>query len=110
MPDWKPEIRRYLRGLHLPAPREAEIVEERSQHLDDRYESLVRADAVTGSRSSRFQRESAPSVVLPVGTGEANMLKISAVTRKDYAAVSASLRSVTSWTIATPPIASAFWS
>ena len=42
MPDWKSEIRMRLRGLRLPASREAEIVEELSQHLDDRYESLVR--------------------------------------------------------------------
>lgn len=42
MPDWKPEIRMRLRGLRLPATREAEIVEELSQHLDDRYERLVR--------------------------------------------------------------------
>ena len=42
MPDWKPEIRMRLRGLRLPATREAEIVEELSQHLDDRYEILVR--------------------------------------------------------------------
>jgi putative ABC transport system permease protein len=41
MPDWKPEIRLRLRGLRLSATREAEIVEELSQHLDDRYESLL---------------------------------------------------------------------
>jgi len=42
MPDWKSEVRMRLRGLRLPATREAEIVEELSQHLDDRYERLVR--------------------------------------------------------------------
>lgn len=41
MPDWKPEIRLHLRGLRLTATREAEIVEELSQHLDDRYERLL---------------------------------------------------------------------
>jgi putative ABC transport system permease protein len=41
MPDWKPEIRVRLRGLRLTATREAEIVEELSQHLDDRYERLL---------------------------------------------------------------------
>src|SRR5688572_32528973 len=41
MPDWKPEIRSRLRGLRLTATREAEIVEELSQHLDDRYERLL---------------------------------------------------------------------
>ncbi|HEV2829420.1 MAG TPA: ABC transporter permease, partial [Pyrinomonadaceae bacterium] len=41
MPDWKPEIRVRLRGLRLTATREAEIVEELSQHLDDRYERFL---------------------------------------------------------------------
>ena len=41
MPDWKPVIRMHLRGLRLTATREAEIVEELSQHLDDRYERLL---------------------------------------------------------------------
>ncbi len=41
MPDWKPEIRRRLGGLHLAPTREAAIVEELAQHLDDCYaESL----------------------------------------------------------------------
>ena len=52
MPDWKPEIRRRLRGLRLPATREAEIVEELSQHLDDRYERLVR-DGLTPDEAHR---------------------------------------------------------
>ena len=52
MPDWKPEIRRRLRGLRLPATREAEIVEELSQHLDDRYERLVR-DGLTPEEAHR---------------------------------------------------------
>ncbi|MEK6283356.1 MAG: permease prefix domain 1-containing protein [Acidobacteriota bacterium] len=45
MPDWKPEIRVRLRGLRLTATREAEIVEELSQHLDDRYECLLSGGA-----------------------------------------------------------------
>ncbi|MEK6301913.1 MAG: ABC transporter permease [Acidobacteriota bacterium] len=40
MPDWKQEIRRRLAGLKLEATREAEIVEELSQHLDDGYAEL----------------------------------------------------------------------
>src|SRR5688572_3464861 len=47
MPDLKPEIRTRLRGLRLTPTREAEIVEELSQHLDDRYEHLLS----TGSSS-----------------------------------------------------------
>ncbi|MCP9495921.1 MAG: ABC transporter permease [Pyrinomonadaceae bacterium MAG19_C2-C3] len=41
MPDWKEEIRRRLSGLRLSPTREAEIVEELAQHLDDRYEGLL---------------------------------------------------------------------
>jgi predicted permease len=45
MPDWKEEVRRRLSGLRLAAAREAEIVEELSQHLEDRYEQSLRAGA-----------------------------------------------------------------
>ena len=41
MPDWKPEIRRRLAELQLAPEREAEIVEELTQHLDDRYEEML---------------------------------------------------------------------
>ena len=41
MPDWKPEILRRLASLKLAPAREAEIVDELSQHLDDRYEELA---------------------------------------------------------------------
>ncbi len=41
MPDWKEEIRRRLAGLNLQPTREAEIVEELAQHLDDRYEESL---------------------------------------------------------------------
>ncbi|HSK08111.1 MAG TPA: ABC transporter permease, partial [Vicinamibacterales bacterium] len=40
MPDWAPVLRARLAGLRLGAGREAEIVEELSQHLDQRYEEL----------------------------------------------------------------------
>src|SRR5262245_6689222 len=43
MPEWKQEIRQRLEPLKLEPAREAEIVEELSQHLEDRYaESLAR--------------------------------------------------------------------
>src|SRR3954468_15211359 len=38
MPEFKDEIRKRLEGLRLSPAREAEIVEELSQHLDDQYE------------------------------------------------------------------------
>jgi putative ABC transport system permease protein len=43
MPEWREELRRRLASLKLEPAREAEIVEELSQHLADRYaESLTR--------------------------------------------------------------------
>src|SRR5215510_11540700 len=43
MPEWKEEVRKRLASLKLEPAREAEIVEELSQHLADRYaESLTR--------------------------------------------------------------------
>ncbi|MEX2270125.1 MAG: ABC transporter permease [Vicinamibacterales bacterium] len=38
--EWRDEIRRRLEPLKLPPTREAEIVEEVAQHLDDRYREL----------------------------------------------------------------------
>jgi hypothetical protein len=45
MPDWKHELGRRLTGLNLPASREAEILDEVAQHLDDRYAELRRGGA-----------------------------------------------------------------
>ena len=47
MPDWKVEITRRLSGLRLSPTREAEIVEELGQHLDDRYEQSLQGGATT---------------------------------------------------------------
>src|SRR5215468_4330616 len=41
MPDWTQQVRPRLSGLRLSPTREAEIVEELSQHLDDRYRELI---------------------------------------------------------------------
>jgi putative ABC transport system permease protein len=41
MPDWTQHVRPRLSGLRLSPVREAEIVEELSQHLDDRYQELI---------------------------------------------------------------------
>jgi predicted permease len=42
MPDWSPEIRRRLAGAPLRPEREAEIVDEVAQHLEDRYRERLR--------------------------------------------------------------------
>src|SRR5215471_5016697 len=41
MPDWTQHVRPRLSGLGLSPTREAEIVEELSQHLDDRCRELI---------------------------------------------------------------------
>src|SRR5215470_14357902 len=45
MPEWKEEIKRRLASLKLAPAREAEIVEELSQHLDDCYAELLSGGA-----------------------------------------------------------------
>ena len=45
MPEWKPEIRRRLAGLHLTPTREAAIVEELAQYLEDYYAELLAGGA-----------------------------------------------------------------
>jgi putative ABC transport system permease protein len=52
MPDWKKEIRQRLAKLRLSPMREAEIVEELAQHINDRYEEL-RADGATREVAAR---------------------------------------------------------
>ena len=55
MPDWSMEVSRRLSSLNLESTREAEIVEELSQHLDDRYHELI---------SGGMTEEDAPRAVL----------------------------------------------
>src|SRR6185503_9595021 len=45
MADWKKAIRSHLAALKLEPTREAEIVEELSQHLADRYHELLSSGA-----------------------------------------------------------------
>ena len=45
MPDWKEEIAKRFSSLKLESTREIEIIEEMSQHLDDRYYELVSGGA-----------------------------------------------------------------
>src|SRR5690349_21224851 len=40
-PEWRPHIRARLAALRLSPPREHDIIEEISQHLDDRWRALV---------------------------------------------------------------------
>src|ERR1700694_51973 len=49
MADWKEEIRRRLGSLKLTPIREAEVVEELAQHLEDRYAELLSGGAAPES-------------------------------------------------------------
>src|SRR2546425_11027658 len=40
MPDWKQKIRERLAGLRLEPAREAEVIAELADHLEDRYQEL----------------------------------------------------------------------
>ncbi len=44
MPDWRNEIRSAIAVLKLEATREAEVVEELNQHLQDRREAMLASD------------------------------------------------------------------
>jgi putative ABC transport system permease protein len=63
MPEWKEEIRRRLARLKLEPTREAEIVEELAQHLDDRYAELL-AGGATKIEARRLIRDELSDVVL----------------------------------------------
>jgi putative ABC transport system permease protein len=67
MPDWKVEIRRLLAPLRLPPAREAEIVEELAQHLDDRYAQLINSGAEPSEAFKTVLLELAGSDLLAQG-------------------------------------------
>ena len=54
--DWSRHLRPRLASLRLGAAREAEIIEELSQHLDDRYEQL-RAEGCVDAEAQRLALE-----------------------------------------------------
>jgi putative ABC transport system permease protein len=64
MPDWKPEIRRRLANLKLEPAREAAIIEELSQHLDDCYEELLAGGATPAEAERRTRAELSDSEFL----------------------------------------------
>ena len=58
MPEWSNDIRKRLEGLRLDPAREASIVEEISQHLDDRYDDLVARGASPKPRAGPRSKSS----------------------------------------------------
>jgi putative ABC transport system permease protein len=53
MPDWAQHVRPRLSSLRLSPSREAEIVEELSQHLEDRWREL-KAGGVSPDEATRL--------------------------------------------------------
>jgi putative ABC transport system permease protein len=58
MPEWTEHLRLRLAFLRLNPAREAEIVEELSQHLDQRYDELRRGGTSVARRWVRSARRS----------------------------------------------------
>jgi predicted permease len=57
MPDWRLEIQRRLADTHLRPEREAEIVDELVQHLEDRYRASLAAGRSSDESEARAWRE-----------------------------------------------------
>src|SRR6266404_5391559 len=90
MPEWKEEIRRRLATLSVEPAREAEIVEELAQHLDDRHQALLSdgageddaydaalaelSDSQVLARELRRVERPAPKEPVVLGTRRKNMI------------------------------------
>jgi putative ABC transport system permease protein len=57
MPDWSKEIKTRLGGLNLEPTREADIAEEISQHLNDKYEELLTQGASAQQAEHTLKQE-----------------------------------------------------
>src|SRR5262245_61251425 len=69
MPEWTTALRARLAGLKLHPEREAEIIEELSVHLDDRYDEL-RRDGLPPSEAQKLAvAELSDDHVLAAGLG-----------------------------------------
>ena len=60
MPEWAPHVRPRLASLRLSPAREAEIVDELSQHLDDRRRELIAAARAGGGDAPGARRVRRP--------------------------------------------------
>src|SRR5438552_2028357 len=64
MPDWKAEVKARLAGLSLSPARELEIIEEISQHLQDRYEQeLIRGATEEEAQRALLEELNAPELL-----------------------------------------------
>ena len=55
MPDWKNELTKHLSSLRLTPTREAEIVNELAEHLENRYEELL-AGGMSAAEAEQLTR------------------------------------------------------
>src|SRR6266540_6359454 len=91
MPDWKPEIKRRLAGVKLEPTREAAIIEELAQYLEDCYAELLSSGATEAEayqrtlaelsggellarELSRVERPSNPEPIVPGINRRSNMI------------------------------------
>ena len=64
MPYWKAEVKARLAGLSLSPARELEIIEEISQHLQDRYEQeLIRGATEEEAQRALLEELNAPELL-----------------------------------------------
>ena len=64
MPDWKAEVKARLAGLGLSPTRELEIIEELSQHLQNRYEQeLSRGATEEEAQRTLLEELNAPQLL-----------------------------------------------
>jgi len=66
VPEWSEHLRSRLTALHMDAAREAEVVLELSQHLDERYEELLAGGASDAEAVHRALDELGDSDALAV--------------------------------------------
>src|SRR6266545_740350 len=64
VPDWKPEIRRRLANLKLEPTREASVVDELAQHLEDCYAELLAGGATPAEAERQTRAELSGSELL----------------------------------------------
>src|SRR5687768_10421821 len=64
MPDWTAPLRQRLAGVRMTPAREREVLEELSQHLDQRYaELLASGRSADAARAAAMEEMEAPEVL-----------------------------------------------
>jgi putative ABC transport system permease protein len=69
MPDWSEEIVRRLSSLKLDSAHENEIIEELSQHLDDRYQELISSGETDATRRDALRELHSEDLLTQVRPG-----------------------------------------